>query len=203
LSRVSRVFAAGERVTVDAPERIAEGGVQDDAAAAVALHGKLGFESPTAVSGGGAEQVEEGLADGSFAGDVVLIELVKGGVIRLDEFVSWLEARLLRARHGEVLQKARREGQRKVTKIEVRTPKEIRIAKSEGRIPRSVSDLFEDLASMSFDLPSNRAAFPRGTRFCHRVWLSRSCRRSQDESRPMKTGRPSAQEPGNPALVTC
>jgi hypothetical protein len=34
---------------------------------------------------------------------VVLVELSEGGVVGLDEFVSWLEAGLLGTRHGGVL----------------------------------------------------------------------------------------------------
>jgi len=67
-----------------------------------ALHGEFGFEGLGALAGGGAEEVEEGLADGGFAGDVVLVELGEGGVIGLDELVSWLEAGLLDTRHGWV-----------------------------------------------------------------------------------------------------
>ena len=50
---------------------------------------------------GGAEEVEERLADGGFAGDVVLIELGEGVVVSPNELVSWLEAGLLDARYGE------------------------------------------------------------------------------------------------------
>ena len=69
---------------VDAPEGVAEGGVHDDPVAAVALHGEFGFEGPAALAGGGAEEVEEGLADGGFAGDAVLVKLGEGGVVGLD-----------------------------------------------------------------------------------------------------------------------
>jgi hypothetical protein len=68
--------------------------------AAAALHGELGLDRPAALAGGAAEQVQEGLADGGFAGDVVLVELGERGVIRLDKLVTWFEAGLLDARHG-------------------------------------------------------------------------------------------------------
>jgi len=42
----------GFSVAVDAPEGVAEGGVHDDAVAAVALHGVFGFEGPAALAGG-------------------------------------------------------------------------------------------------------------------------------------------------------
>jgi len=99
-------------VAVNAPEGVAEGGIHDDAVAAAALHGEFGFKGPAALAGGGAEEVEEGLADGGFPGDVVLVELGEGGVVSLDELVSWLEAGLLDARHGGVLQEGERERQR-------------------------------------------------------------------------------------------
>jgi len=86
------VGVLGFPVAVDAPEGVAEGGVHDDTVAAVALHGVFGFEGPAALAGGGAEEVKEGLADGGFAGDVVLVELGEGAVIGLDELVSRLEA---------------------------------------------------------------------------------------------------------------
>ena len=77
-----------------------------------ALHGEFGFERPAALAGGGAEQVEEGLADSGFAGDVVPIELGQSGVIGLDQLVSWLEAGLLHTRHGGVLPEGERLRQR-------------------------------------------------------------------------------------------
>ena len=84
------VGVLGFPVAVDAPEGVAEGGVHDDAAAATALHGEFGFEGPAALAGGGAEEVEEGLADGGFAGDVVLAELGEGGVIwEYDNLINW------------------------------------------------------------------------------------------------------------------
>ena len=98
------VGVLGLPVTVDAPEGVAEGGVHDDAVAAAALHGIFGFEGPATLAGGGAEEVEKRLADGSFAGDAVLVELSECGVIGLDELVSCLEAGLLGTRHGRVLQ---------------------------------------------------------------------------------------------------
>ena len=52
-----------------------------------ALHRVFGFGGPAAVPGGGVEDVKEGLADGGFAGDVVLIELGEGAVVGLDELV--------------------------------------------------------------------------------------------------------------------
>lgn len=82
-----------------APEGIVERGVRDDAVAPVALHGEFGFKGPAALAGGGAEEVEEGLEDSGFPGDVVLVELGEGGVLGLDELVSWLGAGLLDARH--------------------------------------------------------------------------------------------------------
>lgn len=97
---------------MDAPEGVAEGGVHDDAVAPVALHGKFGFKGTAALAGGGAEEVEEGLADGSFPGDVVLVELGEGGVVGLDELMPGLDAGLLDARHGGVLQEGERERQR-------------------------------------------------------------------------------------------
>jgi hypothetical protein len=42
---------------------------------------------------------------------VVLVELGEGGVVGLDELVSWLEAGLLDARHGGVLQEGGEERQ--------------------------------------------------------------------------------------------
>ena len=86
------VGVLGFPVAVDAPEGVAEGGVHDDAVAAVALHGVFGFEGPAALAGSGAEEVQEGLADGGFAGDVVLVELGEGAVVGLDELVVRLKA---------------------------------------------------------------------------------------------------------------
>lgn len=80
--------------------------------AAVALHGEFAFEGPAALAGGGAEEVEEGLADGGFAGDVVVVELGEGGVVGMDELVAGFEAGLLDARHGGVLQEQGGERQR-------------------------------------------------------------------------------------------
>jgi len=106
------VGVLGFPVAVDAPEGVAEGGIHNDAVAVAALHGEFGFKGPAALAGGGAEEVKEGLADGGFPGDVVLVELSEGGVVSLDELVSWLEAGLLDARHGGVLQEGERERQR-------------------------------------------------------------------------------------------
>ena len=82
------------------------------AVTAGALLGEFGFKGPPAVAGGGAEEAEERLADGGFAGDVVQVELDEGCVVELDEPVSWLEAGLLAAQHGGILQEGERECQR-------------------------------------------------------------------------------------------
>ena len=68
--------------TMDAAGRVAP----------VSLHWEFGFEGPAALAGSGAEEVQEGLADGGLAGDVVLIELGEGAVVGLDELVSRLQA---------------------------------------------------------------------------------------------------------------
>ena len=44
---------------------------------------------------GRAEEIEEGLAEGGFMGDAVLVELRQGGVVGLDELLGRLEGRFV------------------------------------------------------------------------------------------------------------
>jgi hypothetical protein len=133
------VGVLGFPVAVDALEGVAEGGVHDDAVAAAALHGKFGFEGPAALAGGGAEEVEEGLADGGFAGDVVLVELGEGGVVGLDELVARFEAGLLDARHGGVLQESEPGRQRNDGPLGRRKKGECRMQNGQAKPPKATS----------------------------------------------------------------
>ena len=45
----------------------------------------------------GAQEIEEGLTDGGFAGDTVPVELRQDGVVGLDELMAWFE---FQCRHG-------------------------------------------------------------------------------------------------------